>query len=106
MDSSDAYLYPRSSEFYAPGAEEDEKREKERKAERQQILREMKNIGAVMERLQARVDFYRSNASIPIDVAIDPARAAHVMLGYKVAADALEIELTNLQSLIADLPKE
>lgn len=106
MDASDAYLYPRSSEFYTPGAEEDEKRDREREAERQQILREMKNIGAVIERLRERVVFYRSNNSISIDVATDPAKAAHVMLGHKVAADALEAELTNLQSLIADLPQE
>lgn len=106
MDSSDEYLYPRTSEFYVPGAEEDEKREKERKAERQQILREMKNIGAVIERLQERVAFYRSNSSISIDIATDPAKAAHTMLGHKIAADALETELANLQSLIADLPQE
>lgn len=106
MDSSDAYLYPRSSEFYAPGVEEDKQRQKEREAEEQQILREMKNIGAVIERLRDRVAFYRSNNAIPMDIATDPTKAAHMMLAHKIAADALETELTNLQSLIADLPQE
>lgn len=106
MDNSDEYLYPHSTEFYSPGQDEDEQRTKEQEQERQQLLRELKNINSVIERLKERVAFYRSNAAIPIEIATDPARAAHTMLGHKIAADALESELTNLTSLIADLPIE
>lgn len=106
MDSIDEYLYPRSGEYYSPGQEEDKKRSAAAEKERQQVLRELKNINAVIERLKDRVAFYRSNSSIPTEILTDPSRGIHVMLAHKIVADALECELLELTNLVAGLPKE
>lgn len=103
MDDSDSYLYPRSSEYYTPGAEEDKKRQQARDAEDQQVKQELKQLNSAIEFLEGRIAYYRSNESISMDVATNPSAAAHVMLGHKLAAEVLEVECATLKGLVAGL---
>lgn len=98
---SDDGLYPRTTEYYTIGP--DDERDKLLEAEEAAVANEKGVINGVIERLESAISSLKSIDALPNDLQSKPDEMLHVIMGNKKAAAVLEVELINLRGLVDEI---